>query len=77
MSCSDIDECDDRTHTCTKGFECVNNERSYECIDLDECVDNSHNCNETTSSCENIEGSFNCPCFTGYAGFVVNSLSNL
>ena len=71
-SCSDIDECDDGTHTCSSGFKCVNNIGSYKCIDRDECVENSHSCNETTSKCENTDGSYNCPCLLGYVGIVLN-----
>ena len=72
-TCSDIDECESMD-SCPSGFICVNNMGSYKCIDWDECADNSHMCNETTSTCYNSEGSYNCTCSPGYEGVVLNSI---
>ena len=33
--------------------------------DIDECSDNTDNCTQL-QECENIAGSFTCPCITGY-----------
>ena len=33
-------------------------------IDTNECVENTDNCEQT---CENVMGSFNCGCISGYA----------
>ena len=36
-------------------------------LDIDECADGSHRCN-SSASCINTDGSFNCTCDNGYGG---------
>ena len=36
-------------------------------IDFDECSSNVDTCDDATSTCQNIDGDYNCTCNAGYA----------
>ncbi|KAG7592476.1 Protein kinase-like domain superfamily [Arabidopsis thaliana x Arabidopsis arenosa] len=49
---------------CLEGFE-GNPYLPNGCQDINECINSRHNCSEP-STCENVRGSFNCKCPSGY-----------
>ena len=38
----------------------------YVFTDIDECSRNTDNCNETSTSCQNFQGGYECPCKSGF-----------
>ncbi|XP_063712546.1 fibulin-1-like [Symsagittifera roscoffensis] len=76
----DADECSSENGGCQ--INCINTPGSFYCgcadpgyqtsangfvcIDADECVLGTDDCDESSSTCSNSEGSFNCDCKTGY-----------
>ena len=38
----------------------------YILTDIDECSRNTDNCNETSTSCQNFQGGYKCPCKSGF-----------
>ncbi|KAM7434454.1 hypothetical protein ABFA07_015483 [Porites harrisoni] len=74
----DIDECDEKSHKCSRNANCTNTKGSYrckcktgfhgdgyKCTDIDECQEKRCGTNAT---CNNTEGSFKCTCNFGYYG---------
>ena len=79
-SCSDQDECAERTHRCSPHATCENASPwyrcqcragfigdGYVCHDNNECLNNNHHCH-ANANCTNVIGSFMCQCNSGYDG---------
>ena len=79
-TCTDIDECEEKTHQCAySGGLCENIDSQYKCKcdegwvgdgvkcdDVDECATNTHDC-PTGIACRNTDGSFACgSCANGF-----------
>ena len=79
-TCTDIDECEEKTHQCAySGGLCENIDSHYKCKcddgwvgdgvkcdDVDECATNAHDC-PTGIACRNTDGSFACgSCANGF-----------
>ena len=79
-TCTDIDECEEKTHQCAySGGLCENIDSQYKCKcdegwvgdgvkcdDVDECTTNTHDC-LTGIACRNTDGSFGCgSCANGF-----------
>ena len=79
-TCTDIDECEEKTHQCAySGGLCENTDSNYECKcdvgwsgdgvnceDIDECAADTHDC-QSGIACRNTDGSFACgSCANGF-----------
>ncbi|KAK0067663.1 fibrillin-3, partial [Biomphalaria pfeifferi] len=75
-TCTDINECGNKTNYCDANELCENSVGSYRCYcdvgyrkdsrdkcsDINECAERTHKCNQI---CTNIEGSYDCTCYSG------------
>eukprot|EP00117_Sycon_ciliatum_P023764 scpid40147/ scgid1504/ EGF-like module-containing mucin-like hormone receptor-like 2; EGF-like module receptor 2 len=59
---------------CVEGFAFQDTPNGTEClqVDIDECKSGTHSCNNKTNGdnryCQNLNGSYDCPCLPGYNG---------
>ncbi|XP_055860776.1 mucin-4-like isoform X7 [Biomphalaria glabrata] len=75
-TCTDINECANKTAYCKANELCENSVGSYSCYcdmgyrknaldvctDINECAERTHKCQQI---CNNIDGSYNCSCYDG------------
>ncbi|KAK0067662.1 fibrillin-3, partial [Biomphalaria pfeifferi] len=75
-TCTDINECANKTAYCKANELCENSVGSYNCYcdlgyrknaleictDINECAERTHKCQQI---CNNIDGSYNCSCYDG------------